>query len=80
VTAKFDARQSPPGRRALLVGQPAPGPAAARGPGGGLVIAGTVYLLHFDRPYVSANGKGTARHREPREFSFSEGRLQDRRP
>ena len=27
-----------------------------------LVGRGTCYLLHFDRPYVSANGKGVARH------------------
>ena len=23
---------------------------------------GTCYVLHFDRPYVSANGKGVAKH------------------
>ena len=27
-----------------------------------LAGSGTCYLLHFERPYVSANGKGVARH------------------
>jgi hypothetical protein len=63
-------RRHLPGRPPTWVGNPARGPAPAcrttREPvphkPDHSAGSGTCYLLHFDRPYVSANGKAVARH------------------